>query len=95
MNTIGLIVSSIIGVLFSGFVGAQLWNWFIAATFNVQRLDIGAAVGMSLLVSYYVPSQAKVDEKEWTYLLLFAFSRSLIALIFGFIVAVLIGRIGN
>jgi hypothetical protein len=56
LGCLGLIAvlpfTTAIYVAVSGFVGAQLWRWFVVPTFHVAPLPLGAAVGLALLVRW-------------------------------------------
>ena len=64
--TIGIVgvmifVASVIG----GFVVSYMWNTLIAGTFNVKALTLPQAIGLSMFVGYFIPSDyARKEEKQ-------------------------------
>lgn len=49
---VGLIVITIIGTIFSGFVLSIMWDWFVVPTFDVGSLSIPVAIGLAMIVNY-------------------------------------------
>ena len=48
-------------LLLEGAVGSSYWNWFVAPAFNVPRLGLVNAVGISTMVSYWTHSHSVVE----------------------------------
>lgn len=52
-----------LSVLLEGFTLVYLWQWFIVSKFKLPTLSIIEAYGL-ILVSYYITSQFKKQNKE-------------------------------
>lgn len=58
------------GVLLDGMVASLLWNWFMVPIFNLPKLNIPEAIGLTLVVSsifhFQTPDPAPKTEEEAT-----------------------------
>ena len=91
---IGILALMVIEPIWSGFVLAVLWRWFIVAAFNLPPLSLPAAIGVCLVVGYTAKADVahlrNSDENSADRLgKLFGLSllKPLVALVFGWIVS--------
>ena len=95
MKTFGWIVAVIgtmvLSTILNGYVFSVLWGWFIVKTFALPALNIPAAIGVSLVVSYLTAHLSNDDNNKSATEQLFrgiawAITKPLFALIVGWIV---------
>jgi hypothetical protein len=49
--------------ILGGFTIVKLWAWFVVPTFHLAPLSFFAALGLSALVSYFMPIPSTKDKK--------------------------------
>ena len=85
-----LVLISIIG----GFVIKTMWEWFVSPVFGLPSLTIGYAIGLMFIVDYLRKSDLDIREEKpfkESIIEFFVFVfKSLLALIFGWIVTLFI-----
>ena len=92
LGFLALLALMVPAAIWSGWVLAQLWGWFMVPTFDAPDLPIAAAIGISALVSfitYQTPARPKETEgmtSTFVAALGDMFIRPLFALLFGWIV---------
>jgi hypothetical protein len=97
MKLLGYITATIITMIYAamlnGWALSLLWAWFIIPTFELPKLSIPAAIGLSMVVAYltYQVRNNKDEEKEkyWESLVrggLTTTTKALFALLFGAVV---------
>ena len=63
---IGVVVVLILNSILSGFVLATLWGWFAVPTLHMPPLNIASAIGISMLVGWFLRN-VKSDDRFQQY----------------------------
>lgn len=58
------IIVCIISALFNGYALSKLWEWFMVSAFGVPSLTVGAAIGVSMVVSFLTHQVSPNDKSE-------------------------------
>lgn len=68
MKAIGLLVSTIVLVFvstcLSGFVFAQMWEWFVVAVFALPLLSIPQAIGLTMTARLGTSYMTNIEDQE-------------------------------
>ena len=88
---IGLIAVYAVAAIFHGWVFSQLWEWFAVTTFGAPSITVFAAIGISLLFSFYqIPNLTKGRDKtsaeKWGEVIGLVIFKPLLYLLIGWIV---------
>lgn len=60
LGMIGLFISAIV----RGFVLVKMWTWFVVPYFNLPKISIPLAIGLSLLIGFLVVQTQPASEKS-------------------------------
>ena len=64
----GFLLAAVLSSIWSGFVLATLWGWFVASYFGVKALSIPVAIGLSGIAryaTYQMPVEDKNNDPDW------------------------------
>ena len=61
---VGILALIPISFFLSAYTVQSLWEWFVAATFNLPLLSIAQALGLSLIIGYLTKSTHYYVDKE-------------------------------
>ena len=56
----------VISSLFGGVAFQNLWSWFIVPIFEVSKLTLGQAMGLSFFITYFNVNVSKPNENEFS-----------------------------
>jgi hypothetical protein len=48
------LILGIPGYIYNGYIFSILWEWFIVSTFNLPVLSIPVAIGISLVIRFFI-----------------------------------------
>lgn len=90
------IIMIVISVAIRAFVLVKLWAWFITGTFDLQRITMLEAMGLSLFLGYLIKAEQPKndDEKGFLYIVqhfIFQIMLALIVLTMGYLIIQLKG----
>ena len=74
------VVAIVLSLIWSGYVLAILWGWFIVPVLSCAQLSIPQAIGLSATVRYltWQHSTAKPDDRPWQEQAVYAISAATI-----------------
>jgi hypothetical protein len=74
-----------IAVLVKAWVVSMLWHWYIVSFFHQPELPLTIAFGISLIISYLIPSRDLDNDKSLSEQILYAAMFPAATLIFGWL----------
>lgn len=63
---LGLVLLGLLGpaAIWRGYILSVLWSWFVVPTFDIPRLSVAVAIGISLVVTMLIGDNGKGDSDE-------------------------------
>lgn len=67
MAIFGMIVATILAVIFEGFTFCTLWGWFIAGTFGLTTLTIAQGIGIAMTIRFITNQYGIKKEQQLSF----------------------------
>ena len=85
---VGVFLTLILSVTWSGYILSILWSWFMVPIFGLPVLSVPAAIGVTIVFGYFIRgvSMATAKKDEFTETIVTAFLTPLVFLFMGWIV---------
>lgn len=59
-----LVMGAVAATVLRGLVLAQLWKWFIVPAFGLPQISIPLAIGLSVILNYFLVTKNKREDKD-------------------------------
>lgn len=63
---VGFLILIVVGSVLGGYVLSVLWRWFVSSTFCVPNISIVEAIGITLIINFFIRPAEHYKNEEAT-----------------------------